>query len=158
MTSTLNGDYYKAPYDVKITVEFKDNYYRTYIQPLNASGQVITTYTDGAPGNTDPENWVYFSGLSKANGHVLAAVSYVPDAGYNKLPDLRNMGYFKNVKLTDNKIWHNSNLNSSGYNFYGTCPQTRASYAYNNDCVDYSVSSSSNQDTVNIFYNRAYTE
>lgn len=138
-----NGEWV-ANADVKIAVE------------LTSTGlkATITNISNNLTKNITVVNSKISS--SAVNQVFVPAVSYVPSAATELMlstqtPDFRCGGYFKNVKLSDCKVFNKS---GSSYVFYATSSATDMSLVYNDDCC--TVTATSSATTVNIAYDKPY--
>jgi len=137
-TSTLNSNgEYVADSDVEITVSYVNGKIDLSVKRLK-NGAVTTLSVSHA------------AITSASNPCLVSSVSYVPDRN-GKTPDFRCDGYLKNVIQTESKLY---NTAGTATNFYSTSSTTQYSLCYNTDCC--TLTTGTNKDTIDIFYDRAY--
>lgn len=81
-------------------------------------------------------------------------VSYVPV----ECDDMRNGAYLKNVSLSNCKLYKNTTLTGTSYNFYAdSTGSVNFAYVYNEDVITYTKTNST-KETINIDYSVSYRE
>lgn len=136
-STLVNGEY--VP-DANIQMTYSYTTGSITLTVKNLSTGVVLTQT------------VYDSRIG-GNMALISGTSYVPDISAERTPDLRTGAYFKNIIYKDWKIYNSS---GTSYAFWATSTPTNYVLTYNDDCC--TLSRTSTSETVDIFYDRPYTE
>ena len=140
-TAHKTGTEWSGDAKVEITVEAVEDGFKATIKNLG-TGRSYTITVGNTPLNLSSNDFVFqFS------------ASLVPPPSDEDTPNYRCGAYFKNIQLTECKVYTKSGVASP---CFATSPTTSMALVYNTDCC--SATATSSKTTVDIFYNRPYTE
>lgn len=152
-TTSSTSNIFRANRDIKIKMSLLENNQAGIYYKITTTDSNETILDDGI---------IYGDSQSQIragkNVRFLVAASFVHDFDYENLGyplgDIRDGAYFKNIIL-NSYAYTSINQSGSPISLASNGSATQYSYIYNTDAIDYTRNG--NAETINIYYDKAYT-